>query len=164
MAGKPHFSEAEPTVLHSSRVPIFLVLIPLSAILSILATYFVHPGAYLAKLSEQSLPNVPMLNADEILTRCMSLKVLPGPPPAFHSRDTSDRFEPGTNATWIKNGVIFTGEENGTVVISGDLFLDKGIVRAIGRIPGWMLDQAENLTTVDARGAWITPGLGRVSR
>jgi hypothetical protein len=163
MAGKHHLSEAKPTILHSSRVPILLVLIPLSAILSILATYFVHPGVYLTIPSEQGPQNVPMLNADEILRRCRSLNVLPGPPPAFHSRDISDRYEPGTNATWIKNGVIFTGEGNGTVVINGDLFLDKGIVRAIGRIPGWMLDQAENLTTVDAHGAWITPGLGRMS-
>jgi cytosine/adenosine deaminase-related metal-dependent hydrolase len=93
----------------------------------------------------------------------MSLKALPGPPPAFNSRDISDRYEPGTNATWIKNGVIFTGEKNGTVIIKGDLLLDKGIVRAIGRIPGWMLDQVDNLTTVNAHGAWITPGLGKAS-
>lgn len=55
--------------------------------------------------------------------------------------------------------MIFTGEQNGTVIVKGDLLLDKGIVKAIGRIPGWMLDQVENLTTVNANNAWITPGL-----
>jgi hypothetical protein len=159
MAGKPHISEVKSTRLHSSR-PMLVVLISLATILSILATYS-HRDASLAHASEDRLQYVPV-NAQKILSRCMSLKVLPGPPPSFYSRDISDRYEPGTNATWIKNGVIFTGEKNGTVIVKGDLLLDKGIVKAIGRIPGWMLDKVENLTTVDAHGAWITPGLGKV--
>jgi len=138
------------------------VLILLATILSILATYFGHRNVLLSHSLEHNAQDVP-INAQKILARCMSLKTLPGPPLAFHSRDISDRYEPGTNATWIKHGVIFTGEKNGTVIIKGDLLLDKGIVKAIGRIPGWMLDRVENLTTVDAHGAWITPGLGKAS-
>lgn len=160
MASQLHLSEVKFAVVHSSRMPIFVVLISLAALLSILVSYS-HPDVSSAPL-ENSLQPVPV-NAQKILARCMSLKALPGPPPAFNSRDISDRHEPGTNATWIKNGVIFTGEKNGTVVIEGDLLLDKGIVKAIGRIPGWMLDQVDNLTTVNAHGAWITPGLGKTS-
>lgn len=160
MASK-HLSEVKLTVLHS-RMPIFVVLISLATLLSILVTYS-HPDVSSAHSLEHSQQHVPV-NAVKIIARCMSLKASSGPPPAFNSRDISDRYEPGTNATWIKNGVIFTGEKNGTVIVKGDLLLDKGIVKAIGRIPGWMLDQVDNLTTVNAHGAWITPGLGKTSR
>lgn len=136
-----------------------VVLISLATVLSILVSYSLS----LVHSSEHSLQHAP-LDAQKILARCMSLKAPPSPSPAFYSRDISDRYEPGTNATWIKNGMIFTGEQNGTVIVKGDLLLDKGIVKAIGRIPGWMLDQVENLTTVNANNAWITPGLGKAFR
>lgn len=57
--------------------------------------------------------------------------------------------------------MIFTGGDNGTETIHGDILLDKGIVKAIGKIPGWMLDKITNLDIVNAEGAWITPGLGK---
>ncbi|KAG2013293.1 hypothetical protein CC2G_010222 [Coprinopsis cinerea AmutBmut pab1-1] len=96
---------------------------------------------------------------EELLARCAAVRVIPGPPPNFWGRDKSDRFEPGTNGTLIRNAKIFTGEKNGTVVIHGDLLLDKGIIRGIGDIPGRVIDSVENLTVVNANGAWVTPGL-----
>lgn len=95
-----------------------------------------------------------------ILSRCAALRIIPGPPADFHSRGQSERFEQGTNATWIRNAIIFTGKDNGTEIIHGDLLLDKGIVKGIGKISGRILDGIENLTTVNANGAWVTPGLG----
>jgi hypothetical protein len=158
MAGNPYISEVKSTRLHFSR-PLVVVLISLATILWILSTQL-HSDVLLTHTPEHSRQHVPV-NAQKILAQCTSLNALPGPLSSFYSRDVSDRYEPGTNATWIKNGVIFTGEKNGTVIVKGDLLLDKGIVKAIGKIPGWMLDKVENLTTVDAHGAWITPGLGK---
>ncbi|KAF8640067.1 hypothetical protein AX17_001308 [Amanita inopinata Kibby_2008] len=99
------------------------------------------------------------INVQEVLARCQSLKAPPGPSLNFKSREVSDRYEPGTNATWIRNCKILTGEKNGSVIIHGDLFLDKGIVKAIGKIPWHLPDNTPNLTVIDADGAWVTPGL-----
>lgn len=111
-----------------------------------------------------SSPAPPLFTIQEqqsILARCASLHTLPGPAADFHvARDTSDRFEPGTRPTLIRNASIFTGEQNGTVTYRGDVLLDRGIVRAIGDVPGRVIDKMENLTVVEARGRWVTPGLG----
>ena len=97
---------------------------------------------------------------DVVLSRCAELRAMPAPAGVFHSREKSDRYESGTNATLIRNGVIFTGKDNGTDIVRGDILLDKGVIRGIGKISRRVLDSIENLITVDAKGGWITPGLG----
>ncbi|KAJ7590873.1 composite domain of metallo-dependent hydrolase [Mycena floridula] len=76
-----------------------------------------------------------------------------------HIREISDRFESGTLPTLISNCTIFTAEENGTVIVQGDLLLDKGLIKAVGTIPLSMLGVYKNLTIIDAKGRWVTPGL-----
>jgi cytosine/adenosine deaminase-related metal-dependent hydrolase len=74
----------------------------------------------------------------------------------------SDRFEPGTKATLIRNATIWTGALNGTEVIFGDLLLDGGIIKGIGKIPDSRITSVTGeLTEVDANGTWLTPGLGQ---
>jgi len=103
----------------------------------------------------------PPVNAQkEILNRCAALKATPIVPQAFYSRKESERYEYGNNATLIRGASIFTGRENGREIAHGDILLDRGVIRGIGRIPARTIDQAENLTVVEAYGAWITPGLG----
>ena len=97
---------------------------------------------------------------ETILTRCEALKRTFGPSASFHSRDESDRHEPGTNATLIRNAVILTGRAEGKEVVSGDILLDKGIVKGMGKISWRLIENTPNLTVVDAKGAWVTPGLG----
>jgi hypothetical protein len=97
---------------------------------------------------------------ETILARCAGLKITPGPPSFFHSRDKSDRHEPGTNATLIRNAVIFTGRDQGKEVVSGDILLDKGIIKGLGKVSWRLIENTPNLTVVDAKGAWLTPGLG----
>ncbi|TCD67498.1 hypothetical protein EIP91_012303 [Steccherinum ochraceum] len=98
-------------------------------------------------------------NAEHILSQCASLKATVGPPESFSSRNVSDRFEPGTNSTLIRNANIWTGARNGTETVLGDVLLENGIVRSIGYIPDDLVVKAHNLTVVDAGGAWLTPGL-----
>ncbi|KAG6821570.1 hypothetical protein H0H93_000079 [Arthromyces matolae] len=81
----------------------------------------------------------------------------------FYSRDESDRYEPGTNATFIKNALIFTGERNGSEVIRGSILMDKGIIKSIGKVPEHYAHVAMHATVIDAEGAWVTPGLGESS-
>lgn len=112
---------------------------------------------YTFLLNHQTV-NVPF-RAQEILDKCVALKIPAGPPKDFDSRTVSDRFQPGTKPTLIQNAAIFTGARNGTEVVYGDLFLDRGIVKALGYIPPRLLARGD-YNIVDAEGKWVTPGLG----
>ncbi|EPT00762.1 hypothetical protein FOMPIDRAFT_1121854 [Fomitopsis schrenkii] len=98
-------------------------------------------------------------NAEAILSQCASLRETPGPPANFLAREESDRFEPGTKPTLIKNARIWTGARNGTEIVYGDVFLDKGVVKGIGYIPEALYARRREVTVIDAKGSWVTPGL-----
>ncbi|KAJ8523536.1 hypothetical protein ONZ45_g113 [Pleurotus djamor] len=76
----------------------------------------------------------------------------------FDDRKESDRYDPKANATIIKNAVIWTGRYNGTQIISGSILIDKGVIQRIGKIPDRFI--TDNTVVIDARGRWVTPGLG----
>lgn len=87
-----------------------------------------------------------------------------GPAFDFALRRESNRFEPGTPPTFIRNVRIWTGEDDGNEVIDGDVLVDKGMIRSVGRIPMSLLDDVQrewngSLNSIDAGGAWMTPGL-----
>jgi hypothetical protein len=128
-----------------------LCLLALCAV-SFTCTFYRNGHSIDARAASQHIP----LDAQEILMRCASQRMKSGPPLNFKDRSVSDRFEEGTPATLIRNATIWTGQKNGTEVIYGDLLLDKGIVKAIGQVPRAPL---RDVRTVDAGGAWVTPGL-----
>lgn len=100
------------------------------------------------------------IHAAATVERCRSLNLQPGPPKDFHNRKESDRFEPGTPPTLIKNGRIWTGSLNGTEVIRGDILIDKGIITRVGRInQASIAALGSDLVVVDSDGAWVTPGI-----
>ena len=138
-----------PTRRHKPRA--LLGLLALSLI-SLTCTFYWHGHSSNVWTRSQSIP----LDAPQILLRCATLKATPGPPSNFLERKESDRFEEGTPATIIRNAAIWTGEKNGTEIIYGDILLDKGIVQAVGQVPRTPVHEAH---TIDARGAWVTPGL-----
>lgn len=104
-------------------------------------------------------------HAERSLARCAALGVSAGPPTDFHDRTESDRFVHGTKATLLHNARIWTGENNGTKIVHGDIFLDKGIIQGVGNLNlsalrshvNGMMARGE-LNVVDVRGAWVTPG------
>jgi hypothetical protein len=113
--------------------------------------------------------NVPF-HAKEILDKCTALKVPAGPPKDFHSRTVSDRYTPGTPSTIIYNARIWTGERNGTEVVDGFVWLENGIVVAVGGfeeqesvLRELRESEAHNslVKFVDAGWKWVTPGLGQ---
>jgi len=65
----------------------------------------------------------------------------------------------------LHNARIWTGEDNGTEIIHGDVFLDKGIIQGVGNLNlsafrshiSGMITRGE-LNVVDVHGAWVTPG------
>ena len=90
------------------------------------------------------------LDADSILAKCRSLNVKPGPPADFHSRSQSDRYQPGTEAVFIRNATIWTGESNGKEVLHGDVFLDGGLIKAIGNVPDEVLTAHDDVLVIEA--------------
>ncbi|KAK7032886.1 carbohydrate esterase family 9 protein [Favolaschia claudopus] len=106
--------------------------------------------------SEQSTTLPP--HFDKILSRCRALNVTPAPPPSFHLRTQSDRFQKGTRAVLVKNATIWTGRVDGLEVLKGDIFMNGGIIVAVGVIEKSVLSAHEH-DTIDAEGAWVTPGI-----
>ncbi|KAF5378365.1 hypothetical protein D9615_008768 [Tricholomella constricta] len=104
---------------------------------------------------------------DRILARCKSITLPAGPSILYDAASRlekgSDRYVNGTAPTLIQNAHIWTGTNNGTEIIYGDILLDNGLIVALGHIPRDLLVKVKatykTIETVDARGKWITPGL-----
>ncbi|KAL1742134.1 hypothetical protein HDZ31DRAFT_66247 [Schizophyllum fasciatum] len=110
-----------------------------------------------------SLPSPPSLlssRAQATLARCRALHAKPGPPPGFHERAVSDRFVQGTRPVLIRNATVWTGEG---VRRRTDILLAGGVIQAVGHLEAWsgVMEQyaADAVDVLDARGAWVTPGL-----
>ncbi|KAH0587756.1 hypothetical protein H2248_006514 [Termitomyces sp. 'cryptogamus'] len=140
--------------LRITSIPTLIFVFAIASVLTIWAS----TTTLISTHHTPTVHNVPM-NSQDILARCVSLKTAPGPPQAFDSREVSDRYEPGTSAFFIKNAIIFTGEKNGSEVIHGSILMDKGIIKSIGKVPKHLLEIASHAIVVDAKGAWVTPGL-----
>ncbi|KAI9507549.1 hypothetical protein F5148DRAFT_102021 [Russula earlei] len=146
---QPLSGASTPSRRRKLKAPLALLalcLVPLAC------TFYWNGYLNNASSSSQRTP----LDSQKILMRCAALRTRPGPPLNFFERSASDRFEEGTPATIIRNATIWTGGKNGTEIIFGDLLLDKGIVQAVGQVPR---TPVHNVHTIDARGAWVTPGL-----
>lgn len=102
------------------------------------------------------------IHAENILARCRALDTVPGPSSYFYSRANSDRYVPGTRATLVLNARIWTGGQNGTEIIEGHVYFDKGIFKGVGNLDVnavKMLHSEDHLNIIDAKGAWVTPGI-----
>jgi cytosine/adenosine deaminase-related metal-dependent hydrolase len=64
----------------------------------------------------------------------------------------------GTPPVLIRNATIWTGRFDGHEVVSGDVLLDKGIIKGVGEVERSVVDSYGNLVVIDARGAWVTSG------
>lgn len=136
------------SMIFSKRFLLFLpLLVCLYPILSRLL-----PFLFFGKSYSQAPPHV-----QAVIDKCLSLQQEPGPPVDFLGRSHSDRYESGTRPVLIKGGRIWTGRNNGTQVIYGDILMDKGIIKRIGKL-GWMSSRSD-LQVIDVKGAWVTPGL-----
>jgi hypothetical protein len=147
----------EPGQVPRQRVPrTFLTL----ALASLLAFLYIAHYLYAAEADLSTNLHKPPANAAAIVTKCNALSAKAGPPSNFHKRTRSDRFAEGTKPMLIKRARIWTGNENGTEVVHGDIFLDKGIIKNIGHVERSLLDNLKDeLTVVDAKNSWVTPGI-----
>lgn len=122
------------------------------------ALYYYYAGSAENLAGYRTLDADTLAKRERIVAQCRYTRTPAGPPIDFHSRDQSDRYAPDTKPTLIKNARIWTGAENGTKIIQGDLLLHKGLIKAIGNVPLHFLENLQ-LEVIDAHGAWVTPGL-----
>lgn len=167
MSDKPWGPQKDSPFLRArsktTRVPLVLQALgycALAVTLTILASNYYLITGFGYNGSSGRVQRIP-LNAQQILSKCASLNAIPGSPANFAAREVSDRFENGTKPTLIRDATIWTGRDNGTEVIFGDVLLDKGLVKGIGHIPPHYLQATSDLHIVDAYRAWVTPGLGQ---
>ncbi|EMD37401.1 hypothetical protein CERSUDRAFT_83171 [Gelatoporia subvermispora B] len=138
---------------HSAQlVPAVLALAALCTLLPVLT---LSPLSGLFLTSSSVVP----LHAHEILDKCAALHTKPAPPPDFANRTRSDRFVPGTRATLIRNATIWTGRNQGLEILKGNIFLDGGIIKAMGHATQSSVDSTAEYDIIDAHGAWVTPGI-----
>jgi hypothetical protein len=100
----------------------------------------------------------------KILTKCAYTRAKPGPIPHFHSRTQSDRYVENTKpAILVCNATIWTAANGGYEILTGDLLMHRGLIKAVGDVPFSLFQELEsgsmNLEVVDAEGAWVTPGI-----
>ena len=140
----------------SNAQPSRLQLFNLLCVFSLLAIFY---QGYLLLDSRSFVSSQPP-HAAAALARCEALHLPAGPPDNFHGRTESDRFAAGTKPTLIKNAKIWTGAENGTEVIHGDILLDKGMIMAVGSLGNTLKKyKDDDLEVVDAHNSWVTPGI-----
>jgi hypothetical protein len=133
------------------RVFIFLFL----TVLVVLQLFYSSQAPTLAHTS--SVP----IHAERTLARCRAFDVVPGPLPDFYKRRKSDRDVPGTRATLLLGARVWTGGDNGTEVVKGHVYFDKGIIKGVGGLEVQTIKQLHtqgDLDIVHAEGAWVTPG------
>ncbi|KAJ7589790.1 hypothetical protein C8J56DRAFT_1139426 [Mycena floridula] len=85
------------------------------------------------------------------------MEMKPAPSASFYSRSTSDRFQPGTKPVLLRNATIWTGRVDGFEVIKGEILMDGGIIKAVGRVDKALLPA--DVSIVDVKGAWVSPGI-----
>ncbi len=119
-------------------------------LLAMTSAVYISSGIFQLSLGDSAI--VVPLDAQSTLAKCRSLQLKPGPPPDFYSRTQSDRFQVGTASVLIRNAKIWTGNDSGREVLGGDIFLDKGIIKAVGHVPRDILDKYAAVTTIDAEG------------
>jgi hypothetical protein len=101
------------------------------------------------------------IHAERNLARCHALDLVPGPSPDFYKRRRSDRYVPSTRATLLLGARIWTGGHNGTEIVKGHVYFDKGIIKGVGGLDAKAIERLHtrgNLNIVHAEGAWVTPG------
>lgn len=132
------------------RISYFARLLALCSVAT-LAFFIVSPSATV----NRTISKVPR-DANQIQAKCRALNIEPGPPSDFYDRTVSDRFVEGTKPVLIRNATIWTGRVQGLEVLHGDIYIDGGIIKALGQIDHVIIDQTTKV--IDAGGAFVTPG------
>ncbi len=158
---KGHVCEM-PKQAFRRRLALLLIFLPSLYVLTLAGPYFPRPVE-----PAPSSKTTPEFVVDG-LQRCkMTATPRPDLTDFASSRKVNHRFEEGTKPVLLKNGTIWTGEDEGKeIVYGGSVFLDKGLIVKIGSHKD-VVAHAEDFygltkgdyETIELGGKWVTPGL-----
>lgn len=137
---------------------------PVLFIIALIFIVLLHSSAFISSAFFQSNPQE-FARRSQILSKCAYIHAKPGPPPNFYARTQSDRYLDSENTTpvLVRNATIWTAANDGHEVLTGDLLMHHGLIKAIGDVPLSLIRQIESknkkLEIIDAQGAWVTPGI-----
>lgn len=152
--------EQQKTTRHRERIPRHAIA-PFLLLLC-LASYLYSTSSLDFPFPRPAPSPVPHFITEGIKQCEIIARPPPNPRPFTDKRGKNDRFVKGTKPTWLKNATLWTGEKGGTEIIyGGDVLLDEGVIRKIGK--GDKLEDALALAKgevdeIDLHGAWLTPG------
>ncbi|OAX43849.1 hypothetical protein K503DRAFT_765464 [Rhizopogon vinicolor AM-OR11-026] len=142
----------------SRRLPRSVLFLTITLVLLVLSRSSLFISSVLSHHSPQELAH-----RSQILIKCAYTRAKPGPPPHFHARTQSDRYTENMKPVLVRNATIWTAANGGHEVLTGDLLMHRGLIKAVGDVPLTLLDELElestDLEVVDANGAWVTPGI-----
>lgn len=146
------------------RPPVRRWTYPVLFIVALIFIVLFHSSTFISLAFSQSSPQE-FARRSQILSKCAYIHAKPGPPPNFYARTQSDRYLDSENTTpvLVRNATIWTAANDGHEVLTGDLLLHHGLIKAIGDVPLSLIRQLElknkKLEVIDAHGAWVTPGI-----
>jgi imidazolonepropionase-like amidohydrolase len=70
----------------------------------------------------------------------------------------SGRYISQLHARKVTEAEYIQGSDDGKEIVHGSVFMDGGLIKAIGRVPTTMTDPYEHLEVIDPHGTWVTPG------
>ncbi|KAG1759992.1 hypothetical protein EDD22DRAFT_980832 [Suillus occidentalis] len=117
--------------------------------IALVSVVFFHSSTFISSALSQSSPQE-IAHRSQILSECAYIHAKPGPPPNFHFRTQKN-----TTPVLVRNATIWTAADNGHEVLTGDLLMHRGLIKAIGNVE---LNNTK-LEVIDAHGAWVTPGI-----
>lgn len=135
---------------HTSRILTTSLIVPLLLLVAALVSVKVpsfHTGHPVSPRESSAI------------SRCRELQSHPREL-SGHTRSESDRYVQGAKPVLLQHARIWTGRENGTEIIKGDILLDKGLIKEIGYIPlSRLKPYDEDMIIVDLDGKWVSPGI-----
>ncbi|KAF7778394.1 hypothetical protein Agabi119p4_2739 [Agaricus bisporus var. burnettii] len=147
---------------HVWKIIVYALLLQFAFYFLYIRTYYFGDSVPNGTLRSVIRPDV-VAHRSNLTERCRTLRAPAGPPPSFDPASRldghSDRFVPGTRPVLIRDARIWTGHDDGKEVIHGDVLLDRGLVVGVGKLSEVDYEEFKELSVVDAKGRWVTPGL-----
>lgn len=138
---------------------------PLAVLFTIaLVSIVLFTSPFISSAFSQSSPQE-FASRSQILSKCAYIRAKPGPPPNFHARTQSDRFVDSEDGLRFLCVMRLSGQplNDGHEVLTGDLLMHRGLIKAIVDVPLSLIRQVElksrKLEVINAHGAWVTPGI-----
>ena len=145
--------------------PAFKLAINHSVALGVLAlTALCLTGRLSLESFDFPFPTKPTPLPGHVMDGMEQCRLIARPPPSHApydgARKWSDRHVEGTGAVLLKNGTVWTGNDDGQEIIyGGNVLMDGGVIRKVYKADEKVdLGELKHVQEVELNRAWVTPG------